>query len=183
MFRNVPNGGAGRPLATSRRTTGAPRRDCGRRECDARRGSGAPPCEGGERGACAPKKREEFWNRRCRDPRLGKSATPAVPRALSRVRRSAVYWGRVASQPTRPPAESCNPVCICLYVPYGCHDMWGGYRTAAVRLSRFGPVMCDWIPPRLLLYYDFNRPSDEHSGSIARWPAQLDANLIGRQTQ
>ena len=85
-------------VAQSRRTTGALRRDCGRRECDARRGSGAPPCEGGERGACAPKKREEFWNRRCRDPRLGKSATPAVPRALSRVRRSAVYWGRVASQ-------------------------------------------------------------------------------------
>ena len=51
--------------------------------------------------------------------------------------------------------------------------MWGGYRTAAVRLSRFGPVMCDWIPPRLLLYYDFNRPSDEHSGSIKHWHRSL----------
>ena len=39
-------------------------------------------------------------------------------------------------------------------------------RICIVRLSRFGPVMCDWIPPRLLLYYDFNRPSEEHSGSI-----------------
>ena len=67
---------------------------------------------------------------------LGNSASPVESRALCLACAGAQFLGPgCARSPPALPLSRATRVCIDGYVPYGCHDVWGGSRAAAVEAA------------------------------------------------